>query len=128
MLKGALETQNDTWLANKLYGYFNATEPRHLEKGIIQAAIPETANITLAEDEFNRFYMRALCLFAIANNIPYLIVCQTKTVQDHRPRSVAKLGSSINPTDLLDDLRTYKERDTRLGLGEPNSSLSVKLP
>ncbi|MDP9055907.1 MAG: hypothetical protein M3N34_01045 [Pseudomonadota bacterium] len=40
--------------------------------GYAIVAVPYTAHETMAEGEFNRFYTRGLCLYAIDKAIPYL--------------------------------------------------------
>jgi hypothetical protein len=123
-LKHSIESEDDLWLANQLRGYFNPTEPRQAKKGITSADGYEI----LAEDEFNRFYMRALCLYAIDKKIASLIVCKTNQVRSSRTSSKLKIGSSVSPQKLLDDLRDNVGQKTRLGLGDANSLLSVRLP
>lgn len=127
-LKHAIESQDAAWLAEQLHGYFDSIELRNSKKGTITADIPNNANEMIAESEFNRFYMRALCLFAIEKEIKHLIVYRTKHGSSTNPTSKVKVGSSIDPQKLLNDLRENVGRKTRIGLGEPSSSLSVRLP
>jgi len=91
--------------------------------------VPSDAANTLAEGEFNRFYLRALWLKAINNNITHLTIYRAKSVMDPRPESELKINTSINAKQLLNDLRTNIGVDTALGLPPgPNSGLSAKLP
>jgi hypothetical protein len=81
----------------------------------------------LAEGEFNRFYIRALCRRAIANGIPRLVVFRAKTVSNPRPESQEKIWLQIDPIVTLTDLRASPGVETALGIpGGPNSGLSVK--
>ena len=131
LLKEAAEKHDDTWLANELRNgnNFNATEQRNTKNGIVTAKVPVTAPETLAEGEFNRFYLRGLRLRAINERKSGLIVYRAKQVNDPRPESQAKIGSSIDPNRLLSDLRSNVGIDTFLGLpAGPNSGLSAKLP
>lgn len=127
-LKHAIESQDAAWLAAQLHGYFNSIELRKSKKGTIASGIPDNANELIAESEFNRFYMRALCQFALQKEITRLIVCRAKNVSSVKPLSKVKVGSSVAPLKLLNDLRDNIGNKTRLGLGETNSSLSVRLP
>ena len=127
-LKHAIESQDAAWLAEQLHGYFDSIEFRNSKKGTIASDVPNNANETIAESEFNRFYMRALCLFAVEKEIKHLIVCRAKHAGSTKPTARVKVGSSIAPQKLLNDLRDNVGRKTRLGLGEPSSSLSVRLP
>ena len=71
LLKDSAQSHDDLWLAHqmRLKQLLNATEPRKLKDRTIQVKVPDDANVVLAEDDFNRFYMRALCLYAINNKI-----------------------------------------------------------
>jgi hypothetical protein len=83
----------------------------------------------LAEGEFNRFYVRGLCLRAIDEGIDRLVIYRAKAVEEPRPDSNRRIGRSVNPRTLLDDLRRNAGVDTALGIPPgPNSGLSVKLP
>ncbi|MDS7935640.1 hypothetical protein RMB03_17535 [Acinetobacter sp. V91_7] len=88
--------------------------------------VPFNAHETLSEDQFNRFYVRALCLVAIETN-KSLQVYRAKNVSNARTASQQKIGEFIDPSKLLDDLRS-NGLDTALGLpAGPNSGLSVRL-
>lgn len=131
LLLQAAQSQDDSWLATQLRipGYFNPTEIRNLKSGPISAKVPSNAPDMLAEGEFNRFYMRGLCLYAIANGIQTLVVYRAKQVNNPRPDSQRLLGTTVNPSALLADLRANIGIDTILGLpAGPNSGLSVRLP
>jgi hypothetical protein len=89
--------------------------------------MPHNAADTLAEGEFNRFYIRALCRRAIDDG-QELIVFRAKEVSNPRPESEAMIGAAKDPHKLLTDLRTNIGTHTALGLPTPNSGLSVRLP
>ena len=59
----------------------------------------------LAEGEFNRFYIRGLCLRAIASGIVDLVIYRAKQVANPRSDSALKIGTTINAQALLDYLR-----------------------
>ncbi|MEE3635085.1 hypothetical protein UIA24_12635 [Pseudomonas sp. AL 58] len=131
-LKEAAGNHSDVWLANQirerrlLKSHENRAKP---SGGFTQAQIPVTAPDTLAEGEFNRFYIRGLCLKALAEDVPYLIAYRARTSANPRPESQAIIGKKFNPQQLLDDLRATTGIDTVLGLPPgPNSGLSVTLP
>ena len=132
LLKQAVELHDDAWLAQqlRLSGRINATEQRKTPKGgTTTARIPVTAPETLAEGEFNRFYVHGLCRRAIDEGISDLIIYRAKQVTNPRPDSEGKIGTRINTQALLNDLRTHRDVDPALGLpAGPNSGLSVKLP
>jgi hypothetical protein len=104
-------------------------QKRKPKGGFTMAAVPVNAAETMAEGEFNRFYIRALCQRAIDSGIPSLIVYRAKQVQNPRPQSITLEGTSIGARLVLDDLRAHPGVDTALGLPPgPNSGLSVRLP
>jgi hypothetical protein len=132
LLRAAIQTGNDSTLASALsmHGRLNVTEQRRTPKGgITTAKVPVTAPETLAEGEFNRFYVRGLCRRALADGITELMIYRAKQVASPRPESQAKIGAKIDAQALLVDLRARPGVDPALGLPPgPNSGLSVKLP
>jgi hypothetical protein len=132
LLSKAAESHDDAWLASELRSQsrLNTSEQRRKPKGgFTTVAVPITAADTLAEGEFNRFYIRGLCRLALDREISRLVVYRAKSVANPRPESIAKEGTDIDPRALLEDLRTSPGVDTALGLPPgPNSGLSAKLP
>lgn len=89
--------------------------------------VPKDAHITLGEGEYNRFYIRALCRKSISYNNE-LEIFRAKTVRNPRSASQAKIGQTVNPKKLLEDLRKNIGIDTALGIpAGPNSGLSVRI-
>jgi hypothetical protein len=87
------------------------------------------AHEMLAEGEFNRFYIRAVCLRAIKEGTSEVIVYRAKIVEHARAESEQKIGQRIAAETLLRDLRAHPGIDTALGLPPgPNSGLSAQLP
>jgi|SRR5438093_440866 len=113
-----------------MYGRINATEERRKPKGgFTTVRVPVTTPEMLAEGEFNRFYLRGLCLRAVAEGISYLVIHRAKGVANPRLDSEAKIGTSVGVAALLADLRKNVGIDTALGLPPgPNSGLSAHLP
>jgi len=132
ILRDAIQHGDDASLAATLRasGYLNATlQRRKPSGGYSTAQMPVNAPDTLAEGEFNRFYIRGVCLRALADKIDHVIVYRAKAVEKPRAESEAKIGSSIDAQKVLDDLRVTQGIDTALGLpAGANSGLSVKLP
>jgi hypothetical protein len=87
LLKDAVEKHDENWLADQLRidARLKAKEPRNLKKGIIFADVPYTAPVTLADGEFNYFYIRAICRRAIDAGMSSVIVYRAKAV-DHPRR------------------------------------------
>jgi hypothetical protein len=88
----------------------------------------DNANETLAEGEFNRFYLRGLCRVAIDGRTPSIAVYRAKPVAEPRPESQALIGTTFDANTLLADLRAHTGVDTALDLPPgPNSGLSGRL-
>lgn len=127
LLKDAIKSHDDAWLAAELrrLGCMNIFEKR---KGK-QVRVPITAPDTLAEGEFNRFYVRGLCVRAEEDNIPEVEVYRGKEVNQPRPESEAMIGKLISAKRLLKDLRVAQGVEPALGLPPgPNSGLTARLP
>lgn len=131
VLQSAIAAGDDNSLAAELRSaeLISATEQRRKPSGGFSTAkIPVTAAETLAEREFNRFYIRGVCRRAIADSIMNVTVYRAKEVERPRAESEAKIGSQVTAQKLLDDLRTSQGIDTALGLpAGPNSGLSVRI-
>ena len=131
LLRAAAQDGNDDTLASEIRRRLNAFEkPRQLKSGRFSKA-PEmrrNAHEMLAEGEFNRFYIRALCRRAIEDGKPQLIVYRAKAVEKPRSASEAMIGQALSAEDLLRDLRDHPGVDTAMGLPSgPNSGLSAHL-
>lgn len=131
-LKEATRNQTDAWLEDQIRDrrLLKSHESRAKPSGgFTQAQIPVTAPGTLAEGEFNRFYIRGLCIKALSEDIPYLIAYRARYSANPRQESEAIIGKKFDPQQLLDDLRATTGVDTVLGLPPgPNSGISVTIP
>jgi len=131
LLKEAVSKHDDRWLAVQLRsgGRLNTTETKRTPKGgMTTAQVPITAADTLAEGEFNRFYIRAICRRVIDLGSGKVVVYRAKEVSRARSESERKIGMQVDAQGLLDDLRSHPGIDTALGLPPgPNSGLSVHL-
>ena len=82
-----------------------------------------------ASGEFNRFYLRGLCLRAEAEGIVELVVYRAKVSAIPRPESEAMIGRRLPAAELLADLRANKGFGTYLGVPMgPHSGLSARFP
>jgi hypothetical protein len=132
LLRDAAREGNEATLAGALRsrGRLKHTELSHTKSGReITKDVPFNAAETLAEGEFNRYYVRGVCRVAIADGMTEVEVYRAKAVQTPRSASQAKLGSRVDPQRLLDDLRRSSGTlDSALGIpAGPNSGLSVRL-
>lgn len=132
ILEEAIQRYNDVWISNKLRSESLLKDQEQRKKpsgGFTVAKVPITAPEILAEGEFNRFYVRGLCLKAIRNGIPEVTVYRGKQVQNPRPESEAMIGRRKDAKALLEDLRKSPGVEPALGLPPgPNSGLTACLP
>jgi hypothetical protein len=131
LFEGAIESRDDDWLAAQLESRgFMRTEESYVRSGRTHwRAVPHNAAQQLAEGEFNRYYIRGLCLRAKAEGISEVVVYRGKAVQSPRPQSQALIGTRIPVDALLADLRNSDFVDTALGIpAGPNSGITARLP
>jgi hypothetical protein len=131
LLRDAITHGDDVTLTGALAQpqFWFAQEQSQSSKGkVFMKNVPVNAHETLAESEFNRFYLRGLCRVALDRGIIEVVVYRAKAVSVPRPESEALIGTSLDPAALLEDLRNSIGVDTALGLPPgPNSGLSGKL-
>lgn len=129
LLRDACSHGDDTTLVAALGGpggpHFNQFEVNP-STGVADKRVPHNAAAVLGEGEFNRFYIRALCVRATSEN-KALEVYRARPSSRPDPVSEAKIGDRVDPTVLLADLRSHKGVNTALGIPRPNSGLSVRL-
>ena len=130
ILREAFEQHDDVWIASILRsrGLMRIEEQRRKPKGgFTIAQVPYTAPDTLAEGEFNRFYVRGLCVQVIASGKTDVEVYRGKEDQNPRLESEAMIGRHFSAQMLLDDLRNSQGVEPALGLPPgPNSGLTVR--
>ena len=130
LLKEAIEHHDDAWLAQQLHsrGYMKDHEQRRKQGGgFTRVRVPVNAPKTLSEGEFNRYYVRGLCIRVIEDSVDHVEVYRGKAVSQPRPESEALLGKRLSAEALLEDLRKSKGVEPALGLPSgPNSGLTVR--
>ncbi|MCK4307968.1 hypothetical protein KAW50_07080 [candidate division WOR-3 bacterium] len=130
LLTEAARFHNEHWLAYQLemQGMMKGIEgSRTPSGGYTTKHVPNTATETMAEGQFNRFYIMALCRRAQTEDGTNLVVYRAKERTEHRLESDSMIGSlDILPYQLLAELRSVQ---SSLGhsLLKPNSGLSVRL-
>lgn len=132
LLREAIQEGDETTLAENLGQYRRIARTYHRrqpEGGYNIVTIPQNAPETIADNEFNRYYIRALCRRAIEDGIDELVVYRARPVRTPRPSSEELLETTVNPATLLEDLRQHTGEDTELGIpGGFNSGISVRFP
>ena len=134
LMAQAARTHNDDWLAQQLLerGYLNEEES-YTRNGITRSRRINQPNAAqqLGEGEFNRYYIRGLCIRAKQEGKNELIIYRGKQVAQPRPESEAKIGTSISVDALLPILRKndFVTIEDAIGVpGGPNSGLTCRLP
>ncbi|MEJ0095400.1 MAG: hypothetical protein WDN46_18945 [Methylocella sp.] len=88
--------------------------------------VPVTASQTLAESQFNMYYIRALALRAIDAS-QGLFVYRAKTVEVPRPESEAMIGKTLDARVVLQVLRDTRGVEPSIDIPMPNTGLTVRL-
>lgn len=130
LLQSAAKDGNDESLAAALRNsdYFVAeTTVRTPSGGTTTKRTPSNAAENLAQGEFNRLYIRALCRRAIAAGTNVVEVYRARASSNPRFESQELVGSKLVASELLEDLRSNVGRATRLGVPGVGSGLSVRL-
>jgi hypothetical protein len=131
LLREAIESHNDEWLAQQLrdQGLLRSHEERRKPKGgTTLAKVPTTAADTLGEGEFNRFYCRGVCAYAATQGRLEVEVYRGRASANPRPESEALVGTKMNAAKVLIDLRTSQGVEPALGVPPgPNSGLTIRL-
>jgi len=129
LLREASQAHTEHWLAYQI-------EARDLMTGLEGSRtpsggytikhVPHTAAETLAEGQFNRYYILGLCRRAATENKAEVVVYRAKEVLQPRPESEALVGTRLNASDLIAQLRPVQS-SLNHALLKPNSGLSVHL-
>lgn len=134
LMEEATRYHSDVWLEQQLIGQnCIKTSEYYVRSGVRRSRrinIPNAAQM-LAEGEFNRYYLRGLCLKAKHDKIEHLIVYRGKEVSAPRPESEAKIGTLIGVNSLLALLRAndFVSVDKAFSVPSgPNSGLTAELP
>ena len=109
LLEGGIKNHDDDWVAREILacGHMQSQE-QYTRNGITRTRsinIPHAA-LQLAEGEFNRYYLRGLCVRAKCEGKDFLIVYRGKAVSQPRAESEQKIGTPVSVDILLETLRT----------------------
>jgi hypothetical protein len=130
LLREAAREQNEHWLAYQLEakGLLKDFEGAHRPTGGYTIKhVPNTAAETLAEGQFNRFYILGLCKRARAEGVSQLVVYRARESADPRPESQTLVGARLSTDEIEAQLKETRA-SFNSPLVRPNSGLSVRLP
>jgi hypothetical protein len=128
-LTEAAESYDEHWLAYQIEAsagmkdYEGRTKPTG---GYTIAHVPHTAAKIMAEGQFNRFYIAAVCRRSIENGETAVTVYRARQRGEPRPESKAFEGTTRNAQSLLEEVRS-KQMSFLCDLLKPNTGLSVHL-
>ena len=137
LLKDALQYHTDVWLERELIrrNCFVTTEylKSTMGKTVTRAVNREQVAKTLAEGEFNRFYLRGLCMAARTRGYSHLIVTPGRIIPNALTASRKSIGTAVEVNGLLNTLRNNSYKHVDMALGAPEgltipAVLSARLP
>ena len=106
--------------------FLSHTQRRKPKGGYTMVAVPITAAQTLAESQFNMYYMRALARRAIDNSRS-LVVYRAKHVEVPRSESERMIGVTLDAQAVLTALRETKGVNSPTNIPLPNTGITVRL-
>ena len=128
LLKQAAREHNEQWLAFQIEanGFMKGLEgSRTPSGGYTTKHVPHTAAETMAEGQFNRYYILGGCRRAVEAD-GRVTVYRAKDVLNPRPESQALVGASRDAAKLIEQIRPV-DSSLRHELLKPNSGLTVQL-
>jgi hypothetical protein len=129
LLREALRYYDDLWLEERASDLLVDFEARRTRSGgQTTAKVPHVAARMLAEGDFNRYYMRGVCLRAIEEERQVVEVYRARLSLEPRPESAELEGRRLPAREVLDQLRGLPtDEPVAAPLGRTNSGLSVRL-
>lgn len=130
LLKQAAQQFNEHWLAYQLESNGLMKDFESAVKssgGYTTKHVPNTSTETVAEGQFNRFYILGLCKRARAEGIIHLEIYRAKERFDPRPESQALIGTLLSIDEIESQLKETKA-SFKSQLVKPNSGLCMKFP
>lgn len=131
LLLAACRAGDDVSLAQELGSgpHLKAFYFRQTKNGPVKASVPCNAHEVIAESNFSRFYLRALCRFALLKGVEELVGYRAMEVAVPRPGSEEKIGTLFAAAPMLDDLRATMDRNPMLGMPPGvGSGILARLP
>lgn len=123
----ASQEYDEHWLAYQLenMGAMKHFESRAKPKGgYTMAHVPDTAAETLADGQFNRYYIAAVCQRAAEDGVVTVTIHRAKDRWEPRAESIALEGTQCEAKSLLLEVRS-RELSLKCALLKPNSGLSI---
>lgn len=131
LLREAVTSGDDRSLAEAIRANacLKSRTTRKTKNGVTNVDVPRTAHETIAESNFSRFYIRALCVRAIEDGHGKIYGYRAKQVMEPRPDSNEMIGQAFDASAVLDDVRSTMSTAPKLGMPPgPNSGILAHLP
>jgi len=129
LLRNAAVDGSDDSLASALregHCFKQKTERRKPKGGVTMVSVPHTAAQTLAESQFNMYYIRALARRAIEEGLT-ITVYRAKEVEHSRQESEEMISTQLDPQYVLEELRRTHGVEPATGIPMPNSGITIQL-
>jgi hypothetical protein len=130
MMKKAIKRGSDGTLANDILVNHFLRDVEEIRSGdhAVVSKIPGNANILIAETEFNKYYVRALCRKAIKDERIKLEIYIAKEVLIEKSSIEKMLRNEVFPYSLIKKLRDNIRVDVALGFPkELNLPVSLRI-
>lgn len=128
LLERAIKSGNDISFSNNLRPYFRTTVFYTKKGRQYERKIPNDAYLVLGQGQFNIYYIRAICQFALSQGIKDVEVYRGRQSRNPRKSSQMLIGERVDAKELLNELRNLNEFGSKkFQIGYPNSGLSVKV-
>lgn len=130
LLQAACQSGDDASLTSQLEAIHLKTHHSYLRNGRpVNARVPATAAKTIAESNFSRFYLRALCRMALSRGIPTVVGYRAMDVERPRSGSEEKIGVTFDAETILADLRATMHCEPQHGMPPGvGSGILARLP
>ena len=131
LLLSAAREHDDAWLAERLDTLDLVAHEQHVVHLGVRRLRKRPPHLIedIAEDAFNYYYCRAVCLLADRRAESNVQVYRGRSPRKRRRQAEVMIGRKLNAAMLLMELRTGGDTEGALGMrGGPNSGLSVRLP
>lgn len=128
-LTEASQSHDEHWLAYQIEASGGMKDFEGRAKptgGYTVSHVPNTAAETMAEGQFNRFYIAAVCRRALEACQSHVTIYRACHRGEPRPESRALEGTTTDAQTLLKQVRS-KQASFGCAMLKPNSGLSVQL-
>lgn len=116
LLKQAAQEYDEQWLASELLK----------QRLFLRNKQTKDSHTKIAEGQFNRYYMIAVCRKAIEEGYDNVTVYRAHPSIQPRGTSKRLIGQQINAEQLIQDIRPLTNEMHRHPLAQANSGISVK--